>query len=87
MEKQVFVNYYIPGPKGLYIIDNTKCGLECEKLICTSVCPSGVFKQSDGAVTFDSEAPCLECGACRLVCDNIFFDYPAPGCGIINRFG
>jgi len=32
---------------------------------------------------------CIECGACRIACpcDNIYFDYPRGGFGVIHRYG
>ena len=60
----------------------------CEEFPCLYVCPAGCFKLSDDHITFSYEG-CLECGSCRIVCpeDNIEWDYPVWGKGIIYKHG
>ncbi|PKM83012.1 MAG: hypothetical protein CVU89_02475 [Firmicutes bacterium HGW-Firmicutes-14] len=69
------------------IIDPDRCSGECDEMTCRYVCPAGLFTVIDGKITFNLHGFCLECGACRLVCDNISFHYPSAGEGIIHRFG
>ena len=61
---------------------------EFRKLL--KACPAGLYKQDEsGNIHFDS-AGCLECGTCRLLCDEKTLQqwrYPASGFGITYRFG
>ena len=51
----------------------------CESKCCTYVCPAGVYEWSDEkqklTVNFEN---CLECGACRIVCEkqSLEWEYP-----------
>ena len=66
------------------IPDDSKCIL-CQQKSCTFVCPANVYhwdeKQEKLLVAYEN---CLECGACRIVCDKNCLDwhYPKSGCGI-----
>ncbi|WP_197708828.1 ferredoxin family protein [Leminorella richardii] len=55
-----------------------------------SVCPARLYQQSeDGSLSVDFHG-CLECGACRLLCDKetlAQWGYPEAGYGITMRFG
>ena len=73
--------------KGISIINEKRCNDLCTGTDCIYVCPVGLFTSSGSGVTFHEEGPCLECGACRLVCDNIIFDYPPAGEGVLHRYG
>ena len=69
-------------------VDQEKC-LKCPHKLCTYVCPVENYKLSeDGkSVTFSWEG-CLECGTCRIICDQgaLTWDYPRGGYGITYRF-
>lgn len=69
------------------ITDGEKCIDTCGDFVCLYVCPAGLFEEQNGSISFNSSGICLECGACRLVCDNIIFRFPAGGQGVIHRFG
>ncbi len=65
------------------ILDDAICQ-KCRAKQCLTFCPSGVFKEST-----DAKQPlmvlykqCVECGGCRLICDNIDFSYPRGGYGV-----
>lgn len=63
-------------------------GKTAERLI--NACPAGLFSLTpEGELRVDCRG-CLECGACRLLCDEKTLQqwrYPASGFGIIYRFG
>ncbi|MDF2568905.1 MAG: hypothetical protein K0R55_509 [Sporomusa sp.] len=63
----------------------------CEAKQCLTICPTGVFKwdYQPGSPILVYYKQCVECGACRLACqeDNIIFDYPRGGCGVAYREG
>lgn len=86
MKKPETVDCYCPGEPCYQIIDREKCN-QCSERPCFYVCPAGLFTRQGRDVVTESSGICLECGACRLVCDNINFDYPPGGRGIIYRFG
>jgi|GEM_PF-107958 len=71
---------------GITFVAKDKCA-GCPGQQCIFVCPAGLFEKVQGKVRFDYRGVCLECGACRLVCENIVFEYPEPGTGIAYRFG
>jgi len=87
LQKNVLVDSYLPVREGLYLHDRRRCQNDCIEKTCAYVCPAGVFEIIDNHPVFHRERVCLECGACRLVCDNVVFDYPEAGRGIINHFG
>lgn len=87
MKKPEKVDCYCPTKSCVQIIEQENCVKECDEKPCLYVCPVGLFVEQGGEVVFDGSNICLECGACRLVCDNIRFDYPPGGRGVIYRFG
>jgi len=68
-------------------IDQEIC-YRCPHKLCTYLCPVGNYTQNgDNNVVFSWEG-CLECGTCRIVCDQgaITWAYPKGGYGISYRF-
>ncbi len=54
------------------------------------VCPAGVFARTTNGELLVDYRGCLECGACRLLCDEKTLQqwrYPPSGFGIVYRFG
>ena len=70
------------------IRDQKSCH-NCQKKVCLTICPSWVFRCGETDVTSIQVLyrQCLECGACRLVCENIDFSYPHGGFGVLYRQG
>jgi ferredoxin like protein len=56
---------------------------ECEKKVCLFICPSGTYEEIDGEVEAAYEN-CLECGSCRVACENgaIAWKNPRGGFGV-----
>ena len=58
--------------------------------LLVKACPAGLYKkQDDGSVRFDYDG-CLECGTCRIICDehrNLEWEWPRGGFGILFKFG
>ena len=53
-------------------------------------CPAGVFSQTQEGEQRVDYRGCLECGTCRLLCDETTLQqwrYPPAGFGILYRFG
>ena len=71
------------------IIDPDICRL-CVRQPCINSCPATCYvPQDDGTVLFSYEG-CVECGTCRIVCNefnNIEWTYPRGGFGIQYRLG
>lgn len=69
-------------------IDKEICR-KCPHKACTRVCPVENYTlNEDGDVTLSWEG-CLECGTCRIICDqgSLTWEYPNGGFGIIYRQG
>jgi ferredoxin like protein len=62
--------------------------LKCPHKACTFVCPVGNYTMNGEDVVLSWEG-CLECGTCRIVCDqgSLTWDYPQGSYGIIYRLG
>jgi len=67
-------------------VDQEICN-KCPHRACLHICPVENYKLEEGKVVFSWEG-CLECGTCRIVCDQgaIEWDYPKGGYGISYRF-
>lgn len=59
-------------------------------MLLINICPAGRYSiDEQGGLNIDNTG-CLECGACRMVCDEQTLSswcYPPGGCGIQFRFG
>ena len=62
--------------------DESKC-LHCIEKTCTIICPANVYNynEQDKKLTVSYEK-CLECGACRIACKHIEWEYPKGGMGV-----
>ena len=62
----------------------------CKKRSCEVVCPANVYEfdkdKNEMKVAYEN---CLECGACRIVCDKqtLIWDYPKQGFGVTFKQG
>jgi ferredoxin like protein len=94
VEEKLFQNRYRvdAGRPHIRIVDSLRCAT-CELKACTVCCPAGCWRTEEGAdgktridLVVDG---CLECGTCRLVCaaDNVEWNYPRGGFGILFKFG
>jgi ferredoxin like protein len=65
--------------------DLAKCA-ECTNKACTFVCPAQVYDCDSGEMIVNYEN-CLECGACRLACEHINWQYPRGTKGVMFKHG
>lgn len=67
-----------------------RCRTDCSTEQCTYVGPAACYKaEGNGAVLLITDG-CLECGSCRIICDehrNVAWEYPRGGHGILFKFG
>lgn len=68
-------------------IDQEICR-RCPHQACTHCCPVENYTIEGDDVVLSWEG-CLECGTCRVVCDqgSLTWDYPPGGYGILYRLG
>lgn len=72
-------------------VDKALCEA-CETKICVYVCPVDDFASSDGRELILSWEGCVECGTCRVACNNagnrgLAWENPRGGFGIHYRGG
>ncbi len=89
LEDKLFLDRYVVDEiPHLKIINQEKCGM-CAKQQCVYTCPAQCYKMEDGKILLSYEG-CLECGTCRIICDefhNIDWKYPRGGFGISYKYG
>lgn len=73
------------------IVDQTICRNTCKSRACLKICPSVVYQWNEAldADIVVNYVQCIECGACRIACpeQNIFFDFPRSGYGVMHQYG
>lgn len=64
-----------------------KCKL-CKSKVCTKICPANVYDwtNEENSLIINYEN-CLECGACRIVCEKKTIDWQYPKDGITIKRG
>ncbi|MBP8979762.1 MAG: 4Fe-4S dicluster domain-containing protein [Syntrophobacterales bacterium] len=55
----------------------------------TTICPAGLYGETEGGKVSLTVDGCLECGTCRLVCspEVLSWEYPEGGTGVQFRYG
>jgi ferredoxin like protein len=92
IEEKLFQNRYRVdvGRPHIKIKDPAVCTNDCQPKSCTYVCPASCYKvEGNGGVTLITDG-CLECGSCRIICNQFFnvdWEYPRGGHGILFKFG
>ncbi len=69
-----------------HLVVNQEFCKNCHNRSCTHICPAHVYTYNDSENCLDVEYEnCLECGACKIVCQHecIEWSYPKQGCGVI----
>ena len=85
IEDKLYTLKYKTDSKNHLNPDESKC-LQCIEKTCTIVCPANVYCYDDTnkKLTISYEK-CLECGACRIACEHIEWNYPQSGKGVIFK--
>jgi ferredoxin like protein len=92
VEQKLFENRYrIDEGRGHIAIKEADiCRDQCTTKACTRCCPAGCYGTDENGMVVLSTDGCLECGTCRLLCDqfdNIEWSYPRGGYGVLYKFG
>ncbi len=90
IEEKLFQNRYkVDAGRPHITVRNTDVCQSCDAKPCTVCCPAGCWSLDDGGKIDLVVDGCLECGTCRLVCDsdNVDWNYPRGGFGILFKFG
>ncbi|MEW5791728.1 MAG: ferredoxin family protein [Pseudomonadota bacterium] len=92
VEEKLFQNRYRvdEGRSHIRILDPQVCMDDCQGKSCTFCCPAGCYTQDETGKVLLSTDGCLECGTCRIICNehrNVLWEYPRGGYGILFKFG
>ncbi len=63
---------------------------ECKSKICTIICPASVYEwDEENRKLIVNYENCLECGACKIICEkkSLKWDYPRNGKGVTFKLG
>lgn len=90
VEEKLFQNRYrVDTGRPHIAVRDAKTCVSCGGKACTVCCPAGCWRIDDsGGIELVVDG-CLECGTCRLICDqnNVDWNYPRGGFGILFKFG
>jgi len=90
IEEKLFQNRYRvdAGHPHIRIREKQVCA-SCEPKPCVVCCPAGCWQMDDSSRIDLVVDGCLECGTCRIVCEekNVDWNYPRGGFGILFKFG
>jgi ferredoxin like protein len=90
VEEKLFQNRYkVDAGRPHIAVRNEDTCVACDAKPCTVCCPAGCWSISEAGRIDLVVDGCLECGTCRLVCDsdNVDWNYPRGGFGILFKFG
>lgn len=87
IEQRLALNHYDVDNEAHIKIKAEICQ-KCGEQQCLYVCPAECFKFKEGKISFSYEG-CLECGSCRISCDQeaIEWSYPRAGFGVSYEYG
>ncbi len=84
------INRFNVDEEEAHIVIDKKICAKCSDKPCLYVCPAVLYKlDKNGEMTFDY-AGCLECGTCRVMCQNqgiVKWIYPRGTFGVNFRYG
>ena len=87
VDKLYKVKYKTDDTSHLVIKDQDTCR-RCDEKPCIPRCPAQVYEweHDENLVAYEN---CVECGVCKVVCpyDNIEWEYPRGGFGVVWKFG
>lgn len=82
IEDKLYTLKYKTDTKNHLNPNMVKC-LQCLEKPCTIICPASVYSYNElEKKLVVSYEKCLECGACKVVCNHIDWEYPKSGKGV-----
>ncbi len=88
-DKLATTHFEVDDKPHIWIMDQEICR-KCDEKLCQIGCPAKLYEWDDDSkeMRYNYEG-CLECGTCLLICpyENIHWDYPTGGKGVVYRFG
>jgi ferredoxin like protein len=87
IENKLYTVKYNPDTKS-HLRPVQECCRICKSKICTKICPANVYEW-DGYRLIVNYENCLECGACRIACENssLGWEYPKGTNGVTFKHG
>lgn len=87
LEDKLYTTKFTPDTKSHLHPVQEKCRI-CKTKICTIICPAGVYEW-DGTKLIVNYENCLECGACKIACEqcSLGWEYPRGNKGVTYKFG
>lgn len=87
LENKLYTVKYTPDTQSHLKPIQEYCRI-CKSKICTTVCPAGVYEWAGDKLIVNHEN-CLECGACRIVCETstLKWEYPKGTKGVTFKQG
>ncbi len=91
LEDKLYRTRYEVDPTYSHIRIREEICRQCQQRVCLFICPAKVYTQKSddpGMISVNYEN-CLECGTCRMACNNegIEWFFPNGGKGVKFRFG
>lgn len=87
LEDKLFTIKYTPDTTSHLKADEVACK-NCKNRICTTICPAKVYEWDETneklIVNYEN---CMECGACKISCPHIQWEYPKGTKGVIYKLG
>ena len=78
IDKKLYTLKYSPDTESHLVPNNEDCKL-CVSKCCIYICPAGVYEWNEEKqeliVNYEN---CLECGACRIACEDCSLDWEYP---------
>ncbi len=90
LEDKLYATKFKADDTSHLVIKSQDACQQCAKKACTYACPARCYTISPEGVVSVAYEGCLECGTCRIICNefnNIDWRYPKGGFGVIYRFG
>lgn len=87
LEDKLYTIKYNPDTVS-HLIPNEDICKTCKEKPCTYICPANVYQWENDKMIVNYEN-CLECGACRIVCEKkcLKWEYPKGTKGVIFKKG
>lgn len=87
LEDKLFTIKYSPDTTSHLNADKLDC-INCKNRVCEHICPAKVYEWDENneklIINYEN---CMECGACRIACKHIQWEYPKGTKGVMYKLG